>query len=186
MRIQDAQREMRYVFLGGYVGQLVSGAIWALAAAAGTWIAPVTGMAVLFFGSMFIYPLTQLGLRIRGGPYTLSPQNTLAQLATQIAFTVPVGFLLVAAATLYRQTWFFPASMVIVGAHYLPFVFLYGMWHFAGLGAALVAGGAALALYGPDAFGLGGWLGAAALIVAAFVGRGAVRREQRVGAPPAE
>ena len=35
--------------------------------------------------------------------------------------------------------------MVVVGAHYLPFVFLYGMWEFAVLCGVLVGGGVASA-----------------------------------------
>lgn len=70
-------------------------------------------------------------------------------LATQIAFTVPLGLLVATAAAGYRPDWFFPASMIIVGAHYLPFVFLYGMPLFAVLAAVLTCGGVALALWLP-------------------------------------
>jgi len=179
MQIADAQREMRSAFLGGFVGQLVAGVIWALSAALGTWVAPGYGMAALFFVSMLLFPLTQLILRLMGRPATLSPGNTLNQLATQVAFTVPIGFLLVFAATLYRQNLFFPASMIIVGAHYLPFVFLYGMWQFGVLAGALVLGGVGIVLFAPGIFGLGGWLGAVALILFAFVGRSVALREER-------
>lgn len=37
-------------------------------------------------------------------------------LAVQIAFTVPFSLPLVAAATLYRLNWFYPAFMIGVGA----------------------------------------------------------------------
>jgi hypothetical protein len=33
--------------------------------------------------------------------------------------------------------------MIVLGAHYLPFVFLYGLWQFWVLGALLVGGGVA-------------------------------------------
>jgi hypothetical protein len=164
--------------MGGFAGQLVASIIWALAAAVGTWIAPRYGMLVLFFLSMLLYPLTQLLLRALGRPGRLSSENSLGQLATQIAFTVPIGFLLVAAATLYRESWFFPAAMIIVGAHYLPFIFLYGMWQFAILAGLLIAGGAGLALYGPDIFSLGGWITAVVFIGFAFAGRSIVLREE--------
>ena len=72
MLISEAQREVRTVYLGGFVGQLVSALIW-----------------------------------------------------------------LAGAAALHKPGWFYPASMIIVGAHYLPFVFLYGMKTFAVLAAAL-------------------------------------------------
>lgn len=58
MNVFRSQREMRSAFLGGFAGQLISGLIWLVAAALGTWAAPRIGMAVLFLGSMFIFPLT--------------------------------------------------------------------------------------------------------------------------------
>lgn len=179
MFIHEAQREVRSAFLGGFVGQLIAGIIWAVSAAVSTWISPGAGMAVLFFVSMLLFPLTQLTLRLIGRPATLSADNSLNQLAMQIAFTVPIGFILVGAATLYRQNWFYPASMVVVGAHYLPFIFLYGMPQFGLLAGLLIAGGVGLGLYGPDVFSLGGWISALVLLVFAFVGRSVVMQEER-------
>lgn len=40
---------------------------------------------------------------------------------------VEIGLLVALAVTGYRVDWFFPAAMVIVGAHYQPFGFLYGI-----------------------------------------------------------
>jgi hypothetical protein len=178
MDILEAQREMRSAFLGGFAGQLVSGLIWLIAAAVGAWISPGVGMAALFFGSMGIFPLTQLGVRLLGRPGKVSPENRLWGLGPQSAFTVPINFLLVGAATLYRETWFFPAAMIVVGAHYLPFVTLYGMKMFGILAALLVIAGAGLGLYGPEVFSLGGWLAGVILIVFAFTGRAVVLREE--------
>lgn len=177
MTISEAQRNLRKAYLGGFAGQLVSGIIWAIASAVSLW-QPRNGMAVLFFGCMFIFPLTQLLLRVMGqNAAAISKDNPLNGLAQQIAFTVPVNFLLVGAALLYRENWFFPAAMIVVGAHYLPFIFLYGMRMFGVLAGILVLGGAGLALYGPDVFSLGGWITAAALIIFAFVGRSIARAE---------
>lgn len=179
MNIIDSQREMRSAFLGGFAGQLVSGLIWLIAAALGTWLSPVSGMAALFFGSMGIFPLTQLVVRLLGRPGKVSPANGLWPLGSQVAFTVPLNFLLVGAATLYRESWFFPAAMIVVGSHYLPFITLYGMKLFGLLAGLLVLGGFALGLYGPQIFHLGGWLTGVILIVFAFVGRQAVLQEEK-------
>src|SRR6266550_3598892 len=83
MDIQDAQREVRSVYVGGFWGQLVASVIWML-------------------------------------------------------LLVPVG--------LYRLNWFFPALIVLVGAHYLPFASLYGTRMFLFLSAILVAVGVLFAL----------------------------------------
>lgn len=139
----------------------------------------VISEAVLFFGSMFIFPLTQGLLRLLKYPARVSHQNGLWGLGSQIAFTVPINFLLVGAATLYHQNWFSPAAMIVFGAHYLPFVTLYGMKMFAILAAVLVLAGTTLAFYGSDIFSLGSWFTAAVLILFAFVGRKIVLQEER-------
>ncbi len=179
MNLNDYQREMRSAFMGGFAGQLVSGLIWLAAAALASWISPVVGMATLFFGSMGIFPLTQLLIRLMGRPGKVSPENGLWSLGSQVAFTVPLNFLLVGAATLYRENWFFPAAMVVVGTHYLPFITLYGMKMFAILAGLLIIFGAGLALYGPDVFSLGAWITASLLIAFAFIGRHLVLLEEK-------
>lgn len=179
MSLSESQKEMRQAFLGGFAGQLVSGAIWITASLASLIWAPGYGMAVLFIGSFGIFPTTQILLRLLGRPARVSPENGLWHLGTQIAFTVPLNFLLVAAATLYQTEWFFPAAMIVVGTHYLPFITLYGMKMFGLLGALLVSGGAALALYGPPVFSLGGWLTGSLLMIFAFLGRNTVIQEER-------
>jgi len=136
-------------------------------------------MALLFFGSMFIFPLTQGLLRLIGRPAKVSAENGRWSLGTQTAFTVPLNFLLVGAATLYRETWFFPAAMIVVGAHYLPFITLYGMRMFGILAGLLVVSGAGLAVYGPQIFSLGGWWTAVVLLLFAVVGRQSVVREEQ-------
>ena len=181
MNILESQREMRSAFLGGFAGQMVSGLIWLVAAALGTWLSPKTGMAALFFGSMGIFPLTQLIVRLMGRPGRVSPENGLWSLGSQVAFTVPLNFLLVGAATLYRESWFFPAAMIVVGSHYLPFVTLYGMKIFTVLAGALIFLGAGLALYGPQVFSLGAWITAPLLLISAFVGRYLVLKEEKQG-----
>jgi len=178
MEIKDAQYEMRSAFLGGFAGQLVSGVIWLLAAAVSLFFDPIFSIAVLFFGSMFIFPLTQVLIRALGRPGKTSKDNRLWSLGAQTAFTVPINFLLVGAATLFRENWFFPAAMIVVGAHYLPFITLYGMRMFGVLAGLLVIGGAGLALYGPDVFSLGGWLTGVVLILFAFLGRWTVIKEE--------
>lgn len=69
--------------------------------------------------------------------------------------------------------------MIVVGAHYLPFITLYGMKMFGILAAVLVVAGAGLGLYVPGIFSLGGWFTAAVLILFAFVGRRLVLREKK-------
>jgi hypothetical protein len=177
MQIDQAQRDVRLVYVGGFFGQLVSGVLWLTAAAVGTVSSPTAAIAILLLGGILIFPMTMVSLRLAGRPASLPTGHPMAGLATQIAFTVPLGLLVALAVTGYRLEWFFPAAMVIVGAHYLPFVFLYGMPHYAALAAILAFGGVGLALWGPGQFSLGAWITGLVLLTFAFLLRASVRTE---------
>lgn len=51
MQIHDAQKEVRTVFIGGSIGQAVSGIIWLISAALGTWVSVRLGIIALAVGS---------------------------------------------------------------------------------------------------------------------------------------
>jgi hypothetical protein len=182
MIIRDAQRDIRSVFLGGFAGQLVSGLLWLTSAALGTWGSQRRAILALVVGGFFIFPLTQLVLRLMRRPAGLPAGHPFNALAMQVAFTLPLGLPLVGAAALYRADWFYPAFMILLGAHYLPFVFLYGMPMFAVLGGLLFTLGVALGLYVHGPFSLGGWLTGGILLGFAFVGLATARRETAAGA----
>lgn len=183
MSIRDAQRDVRRTFLGGFAGSLASGLVWLVSAGLATWGSPQLAIAVLVVGGAAIFPLTQLSLRLMGRPAGLPRDHPMNHLAMQVAFVLPLHLPLVGAAALYRLEWFFPAFMVALGAHYLPFVFLYGMWQYGVLAAVLVGAGLALALYLPASFALGAWVTVVVLVVFAFVSRAAVAREGLAAGP---
>jgi hypothetical protein len=165
MTIAEAQRHMREAYAGGSVGQAVSGILWLLSAALATWIGPGPGILALVVGGMFIYPLTVLALRLVGRPPQRGLANPLNPLAMQVAFTIPLALPVIGAAALRNVNWFYPAFMVVVGAHYLPFVFLYGMWQYALLAALLVLGGVGFGFGQPHGFTPGGWLTGVVLVL---------------------
>ena len=183
MLVTEAQREVRLTFLGGFPGQLVSGGLWLVSAALASSGRIRPAILVLVVGGMFIFPLTMLLLRVMGRPSSLSAGNPLAGLAMQIAFTIPFSLPLVGAATLHHLNWFYPALMVVVGAHYLPFVFVYGMWLFAVLAALMIGGGVWIGLTMPTTFSTGGWLTGAVLVLFALAGLAIARGEERQGTP---
>jgi hypothetical protein len=125
---------------------------------------------------MSIFPLTLLVLRLMGRR-AFSPRDPLNGLAMQIAFIVPLCLPVAGAAALHHINWFYPAVMIVLGAHYLPFTFLYGMRQFLALGALLITAGLLIGLYLPRTFTLGGWLTAALLLVFALTGRLTVAAE---------
>jgi hypothetical protein len=101
----------------------------------------------------------------------------------QVAFVLPLSMLLLVPVGLYRLNWFFPALMVLVGAHYLPFATLYGMRMFLFLAGILIATGVVIAVYAAETFSLGSWIGGLTLFVFAWIGRSIATGEARTQAP---
>lgn len=180
MNIVDAQREMRRRYLGGFFGQLVSGLLWLASAALGLWVSATAAIATLVIGGFFIFPLTELLLRLSGKKISLSVDNSLRILGMQVAFVLPLSMPLLIAVGLYRLNWFYPALMILLGAHYLPFAFLYGMRMFWALGFLLVGAGILIAMYGGGSFSFGAWFAGIILLVFAGIGKAVVQREARV------
>lgn len=170
MNIADAQREVRIAFLGGFAGQLSACVFWLASAMLAVLVSPRAAILELVFGGMLIFPLTQLLLRMMGRR-GLIPGHPLNGLARQIAFMVPFSLPLVGAAALHHLFWFYPAFMIVIGVHYLPFMFLYGMRLFGILAGLLISAGLAIGLWGPPIFGLGAWITASLLLLFAFLGR---------------
>jgi hypothetical protein len=171
MEIVQAQRDVRTTFVGGFAGQLVSSGVWFLSAACATWLSLRMAIIVLLVGGFFIFPLTQLLLRLMGQPSSLPKGHPMNALGMQVAFTLPFTLPLALAATAFRHSWFYPAFMIALGAHYLPFIFLYGMPEFGVLAALLIGLGTLIGLYLPATMSLGGWLTAVILLIFAFIGR---------------
>lgn len=178
MQISDAQRDVRGTFLAGYPGHLVVTAIWLASAAMATWGTRREAIIVLAAGSAFIFPLTQITLRLMGRPASLPKGHPMNALAMQIAFIVPLSLPLIGAATLYRLNWFYPAFMIVVGTHYMPFIFLYGMGEFGVLAALLIGGGVAIGLWMSSSFALGAWVAVVLFLGFSIVARRVARSER--------
>ena len=181
MKIADAQEEIRTRFAGGFYGQLVSGVLWLVSASLAVWSSPRAAIVTLVAGGFFIFPLTELLVRLGGERAVLSTTNPLRHLGMQVAFVLPLSMPLLLPVSLYRLNWFYPALMILLGAHYLPFVTLYGMRMFAALAALLVGGGFAIAMYWSGAFSVGAWFTGVTLLVFAGVGKATAEHRRRTG-----
>lgn len=177
MDIVDAQREVRFRFSGGFYGQAVAGLIWLASASFASWGSPQTAIWVLLVGGFFIFPITELLVRTVGTRSKLDRENLLPQLGMQVAFVLPSSMPLVLPVSLYQPNWFYPALMILLGAHYLPFVFLYGMRMFAVLAAFLLGGGVIIAMHLSSSFSIGAWYTGTLLLIFAAVGKSQVHKE---------
>lgn len=165
IEFSEAQADVRRVYRAGFPGPLISAVIWSAANAVFLWGSATAGMLVLFVGGMLIFPLTTVVLRVMGGAASLPKGHPSVALAMQSAFTVPFGLLVAIVLGMYEPALFFPATLIIVGAHYLVFVSLYGMRIFAVLAAVLIALGTVVLFLLPSLGSISGWLGAAVFAV---------------------
>jgi hypothetical protein len=76
----------------------------------------------------------------------------------QVAFVLPFSMLPLVPVGHYDLNLFFPALMVLLGAHYFPFATLYGMRMFLFLGGILIAAGVVIAHWFSGTFSLGAWV----------------------------
>ena len=174
MNISNAQRENRFRFHGGFYGQLVSGVLWLFSACLAVTVGVKCAIIALVFGGFFIFPATESLVRLSGRK-KLSQDNTLWSLGMQVAFVLPFSMLLLVPVTQYRINLFYPALMILLGAHYIPFVFLYGMRLFAFLAAILIGAGVCIAMFGANTFSTGAWITGVVLVLFAFLGRNYAR-----------
>jgi hypothetical protein len=170
MLVADAQKEVRTMYAGGLFGQLVSGMVWLASAVLATWASQRSGILTLVVGGFMIFPITTLVLVLLRRPHSLSPANPFRYLAMQVAFVLPLSMPLLAPVAAYRLTLFYPAMMVLLGAHYLPFATLYGMKSFIALGALLIVSGIGIAFTVADIFSVGAWVTSVLLLLFAFIG----------------
>jgi len=103
-----------------------------VSAALGIWVTPKVSILTVVVGGFFIFPLVQMLLRLscrRASPSALTviKENSFHNLGMQVAFVLPFSMLLLVPVGLYDLNLFFPALMVLLGPHYLPFATLYGM-----------------------------------------------------------
>ena len=165
MLISEAQADVRQGFARGAAGQFVSGMLWLVAAALGTWSSRRAAMITLVVGGFFIFPATSLLLRMLGRSGALRPGSPFTGLAMQVAFVVPLAIPVALWAAQANPALFFPAMTIIVGAHFLPFGFLYGMREFLGLALVLLGIGYWFGWARIGAFAVAGWWTAGALLL---------------------
>lgn len=151
MDIASAQAELRASYMNGGPGAVVSGLVWlASAVCASRWGTP-TGLAVLFFGGMAIYPVGTLVVRMLFRRKAPSANNPGGRTVTETVFPMIGGFLAAWILLPYRPDLVFPLAAIAVGAHYFGFRTAYGGILYWALAAAICAVGLGTVFVGvPD------------------------------------
>jgi len=134
-------------------------------------------MLILLAGGMFIHPVSMGVSRLLGLPPVddsggLPLLNT--WLALMIPLCIPLVFMAVAGG---RSHLFYPAFAVIIGAHWLPFTYLYRMNTFAVFAGVFVATGILFGFVFTGSFALPGFVVGIELVVFSVLNFVLVRRE---------
>jgi hypothetical protein len=150
-----AQREMRYAYLGGAPGLLVSAVVWLNAGLLNLRSTAQASVWALFIGGMLIHPLSIVLTRAAGRPGLHSKGNPMGTLAMETTVWMILCLPLVYGISLWRMDLFFPSMMLVIGGRFLTFATMFGTSIFRVCGAVL-----AMAAYGVAANHLPPYMGA--------------------------
>lgn len=142
MNFKDAQNNMDDAYFGGSTGVLVSGIIWCIAATVAVFSTNLNSMMTLFFGGMFIFPLSMLFAKLLKRTGSHDSNNPLSKLAMETTIILFVGLFIAFTVAQNQVTWFYPVMLLSIGVRYLMFQTLYGNKLYWILGATLMLAGA--------------------------------------------
>ena len=158
MKFEDAQKDMNFAYCGGATGVLVSGLVWCIAGIVALLYSNQSSMLTLFFGGMFIFPLSMLLAKILKRPGNHDPRNPLSKLALESTIVLFVGLFLAFTVARLQAEWFYPIMLLIIGVRYLLFNSLYGLKVYWLLGLILMFSGAACMVFNAE-FVIGAFIG---------------------------
>lgn len=163
-----SQRDMNKAYIGGATGVFASGLVWGLSGIIAVVISNMAGMAALFIGGMFIFPLS-IGLSKlykRSGKH--DPNNALKHLAFENLAILFVGLFLAFTVAKTDFQFFFPIMLLAIGTRYLSFQTLYGLKSYWILGVLLMLSGVSILVLNLP-FVAGAFIGSAIEIIFSFI-----------------
>jgi len=172
----DYHKEIRQSYLGGFSILLIEGIFWILAGILWNYISFKIGILVIIVSGTFFYPLSRLLQIILKRP-KIRKENPLNLLFTQIGLIIPFSFPLIFMLTKENVNLFFPALTVIIGAHYLPFVYAYKMNIYWIIASLLVIGGSIFGFVSPDNMSYCAYYTGGILLLFAFLNNYLIKME---------
>lgn len=163
--------------MGAAPHTLCVGLLWILSGVLANFASVGFTVLFFFFACGVNFPLGELlrkGFKVKD---VLSKENNLPKLFTYLSFTIPLSMPIVYMACKYNINWFFPAFAILVGAHYLPFIWAYRMPTFGILGALLISIGILCVLKFSDSFSMAAYMTGSTMIVFAIINFIIVRSE---------
>ncbi|RKZ05221.1 hypothetical protein DRQ21_00145 [Candidatus Fermentibacteria bacterium] len=175
--LYNRHTEYRHCHLGGSVYLAVEGVLWLLSAAFGAAGQVPAAMLILLIGGMLIHPVASGFSRLLGMS-SPAESSTLPVLNTWLALTIPLGLPLIIMTTADgHASMFYPAFAVLVGAHWLPFAWIYSMKSFLVIAGSMVTAGIFFGFVHTASFSACGFISGGILLVFSAVHYFMVRRE---------
>jgi hypothetical protein len=162
--LSDYSKELRDYYLGASPHTLFTGLVWLASAWWAESYSKTQAIGLFIIVGTFTYPAGELIRKMMRVSTNLSKENRLPQMFMLLAFTIPLSYPLIYLVCRENINLFFPAFTILIGAHYLPFVFGYKMKSFAILSILLVGLGTVISLKYPSAFSLSGYLTGSVLV----------------------
>lgn len=126
MTISEAQRDIGRAYVGGGPGVLVSAVVWLAAAFVESRSGTTHAFAVLFFGGMFIYPVSMLIARVLFRREKEDAGNPLGMTALESTMAMIGGLIGAWLFVSHAPALVFPLAAIAVGTHYAAFRTVYG------------------------------------------------------------
>jgi hypothetical protein len=127
MRIEEAQRDLRFSYFDGAPGVLVSALAWFTAAFASIYGSPQRAVIVLFVGGMLIHPVSTVLTKALGRPSKHAAGNPMGRLALETTVWLILCLPLAFVVSRYRIDWFFPAMLLVIAGRYAVFATMFGL-----------------------------------------------------------
>jgi hypothetical protein len=161
----DFTTQLRRTYLGAAPHTFYTALIWLVGGIVGEFISTGWGILVFIIGASFTFPAGELIRRAMRVPNLMSKENQLGKLFTLSAFGIPLCYPLIYLVCKSNVNYFFPAFSILIGAHYLIFIYGYGMLTFGILSLLLVAQGTITSMYYQDQFAMSAYLTSLTLFV---------------------
>jgi hypothetical protein len=157
--------EFRFTYLAAAPHSITVGILWIISGLISNYTSTITAILFFFFATAVNFPIGELIRKLMKAQNRMSEDNNLAKLFPLLSFTIPLSIPIVFMACQYNINWFFPAFAVLIGAHYLPFVWAYQMPTFAVLGISIVVSASFIGYYYSNSFNLAAYVTGALIVL---------------------
>jgi hypothetical protein len=161
--------QMRITYLAAVPHTIFTAMVWVASGIISQLISKQAAIITFIAGGSVIFLGGELVKKLFYAPNLVRADNQLPKFFTLLAFTIPLSYPLIYLICRTNLDLFYPAFMILIGAHYLPFVYGYGMKTFGALSILLVSLGTWFSLFNTVSFSVPAYVTAFILLVFAIL-----------------